>query len=909
MGSRVSCVSETLLIIDGHSMAFRAFYALPAENFTTSTGQCTNAVYGFTTMLIRLLETERPTHVAAAFDVSRHSFRTDEYPEYKGTRDATPEEFIGQVELIRQVLDAMGIVSLTKDGYEADDILATLAHRGARAGQRVLVVSGDRDSFQTVTDSVTVLYPGTGPGDLRRMTPEAVEAKYGVVPSRYPEVAALVGEASDNLPGVPGVGPKTAAQWIAAFDGLDNLLSRADEVRGKRGEALRAHIDDVRRNRRLNRLVTDLDVGVGIDDLRRRPTDVAAVDALFDALEFSSLRSRVRGAAQIGLEEDEAGASAGPAVSSDEVDLVVADSDTDLAAWASDGFEALWIDGVGRAGRARIDLLALGAAGRALVVDPSLLTPEQESALAGLLAETAVTVHDSKGCAHALAAHGWGAPTIGFDVQLGAYLARPDQRSYEIADLVRRYLGEDLDAPRTDGDSDALFDLDAPETGPTPTQLRAGRIATLLMPVRAAVESELAASEELELLLAVEQPVARTLARMEGIGIAVDSAVLDALSDELGADVEAARDAAYAALGHEVNLSSPKQLQHVLFEELGLPTTKRTKTGYTTNAEALEGLWIATSARGGAGHEFLGHLLAHRDRIKLKQMVETLRGAVMDDGRIRTTFSQVAAATGRLASSDPNLQNIPARSPDGMRIREAFVAGPGFEALMSVDYSQIEMRIMAHLSRDAGLIEAFDTGEDLHRTMAAMVFDTPLDAVTGEQRSRIKATSYGLAYGLSAFGLSRQLSIPVPEASALRDRYFERFGGVRDYLESLVEGARRDGYTQTMLGRRRYLPDLRSDNRQRREMAERAALNAPIQGSAADIIKIAMVDVVEALDAAGLSSRVLVQIHDELLVEVAPGEREEVERIVRAKMASPIPLDVPLDVAVGVGRSWKDAAH
>ncbi len=905
-------MSETLLIIDGHSMAFRAFYALPADNFVTSTGQHTNAVYGFTTMLIRLLENEQPSHIAVAFDVSRHSFRTDEYPEYKGTRAETPEEFKGQIGLIRQVLEAMGIVSLTKDGYEADDILATLAHRGDLSGRRVLVVSGDRDSFQTVNESVTVLYPGTGPGDLRQMTPQAVEDKYGVPPHRYPEIAAIVGETSDNLPGVPGVGPKTAAQWINKFDGLDNLLDRAHEIGGKRGEALRDNIDNVKRNRRLNHLLTDLDVGVEIDDLKRGSTDMTAIESLFDTLEFNNLRSRVRGAAGIGVDEAPQAGFHDPA-DDHEADkpLVLVDETTDISQWSDDqGRLSLWGDGQMQAARGQVRVLAIAGARSVLVVDPAELTPTQDAHVAQLLAKDAdSTVHDAKGLRHALASQGWKLADPGFDVQLAAYLAHPDQRSYAVEDLLRRYLGIDVEAAQSQS-SDVLFDItDAPQEGPSQAQRNAAHIAGLLLTLRERIGQELEESDGVELLTDLEQPVSRVLAGMEEIGIAVDSDVLDDLSAELGADVDAARQAAYEVLGVEVNLSSPKQLQKVLFEDLGLPKTKRTKTGYTTNAEALQDLWVKTVHQGGPGHEFLEYLLSHRDRIKLKQMVDSLRATIQPDGRIHTTFSQVAAATGRLASSEPNLQNIPARSEDGMRIREGFVAGSGFDSLMSVDYSQIEMRLMAHLSGDGGLIEAFNTGEDLHRTMAAMVFDTAVDEVTSEQRSRIKATSYGLAYGLSSYGLSAQLKIPVPEAAALRDRYFERFGGVRNYLDSLVEKARRDGYTQTMLGRRRYLPDLRSDNRQRREMAERAALNAPIQGSAADIMKIAMVDVVDALAAAGLASRVLVQIHDELLIELAPGERDKVEQIVRVKMAEPVQLDVPLDVAVGVGRSWKDAAH
>ena len=901
-------MSDTVLIIDGHSMAFRAFYALPPDNFVTATGQHTNAVYGFVSMLTRLLETEKPTHIAVAFDVSRHSFRTEEYPEYKGTRDATPEEFKGQVELIREVLDAMGIVSLSREGFEADDILATLAYRAGNDGATVLVVSGDRDSFQTVTDNVTVLYPGTGPGDLRRMTPQAVEEKYGVPPHRYPEIAAIVGETSDNLPGVPGVGPKTAAQWINKYDGLDNLLARADEIGGKRGAALREHMDDVVRNRRLNRLLTDMDLEVSPSDLARRPTDVAAIDRLFDSLEFGRLRQKVREVAGIGMGE-------GPvdevpeAVAEVEISVSLVDASCDIAQWArAHSPLAVLVEGDMRPTRGEVTRLVLASDNEALVIDPVELSPTQEEALAEVLATaSSLTVHDAKGARHALASRGWALGGVEFDTMLAAYLAHPDQRSHKLEDVLSRVLGVVIE--EEEGDSEALFDLGDMGAGPSAAQVRAGKLAAHLHPLASTLRSRLDESSEAALLTDMEMPLSVLLGEMEDIGIAADTSVLDGLSDELGKAVDAAREGAWAAAGREVNLSSPKQLQELLFDHFGLPKTKKTKTGYTTNAEALADLHAKTADEGGAGHDFLGFLLTHRDRIKLKQMVDSLSATVASDGRIHTTFSQVAAATGRLASSDPNLQNIPARSADGMRIRGAFVAGEGFESLMSADYSQIEMRFMAHLSGDEALIEAFNSGEDLHRTMASMVFGTPVAEVSGEERSRIKATSYGLAYGLSSYGLAAQLGIPVPEAAALRDRYFERFGKVRDYLEGLVAQARADGYTQTMFGRRRYLPDLRSSNRQRREMAERAALNAPIQGSAADIVKIAMMNVVDALSEAGLKSRLLVQIHDELLLEVAPGEATALEAIVRDKMATPVELSVPLDVAVGIGRSWQLAAH
>ena len=897
----VSSMKETLLVIDGHSMAFRAFYALPVENFVTAQGQHTNAVFGFASMLIKILEKYQPSHIAVAFDVSRHSFRTDEYPEYKGTRDATPVEFKGQIELIRDLLAAMGIRSLSREGFEADDFLATLAHRGTQADMRVFVVSGDRDSFQTVTDTVTVLYPGLTPGDLREMTPERIEDKYGVPPYRYPEIAALVGEASDNLPGVPGVGPKTAAQWINRFDGLDNLLEHADQVTGKRGEALREHVEDVRRNRRLNHLLTDMDLECELDDLRRDVTDRQALSALCDALEFRSLRSKILAVASIGLgkaEQNEEQSVSQSEVAAHEISVTVANDQTKFSQWRQDhpGNLSLFVDGVLKVNGAEVNTLTFATADEALVIDPTLLTAQQDAELTSLISEDGLIVYDFKGSIHALRARGWELGDPYCDLLLAAYLVNSEHRGYRLSQLFSRYLGIDEEEKKSET---TLFDMGITEERAHELGVAAGR----MHPLAAILMSKLEESEQTRLLEQLELPIARLLAKMEHFGIGVDEEFLRSLSHELASDVESAQRSAWEVLGHEVNLSSPKQLQTVLFDELNLPKTKKTKTGYTTNAEALTDLFERT------GNEFLRHLLVHRDRIKLNQMVDGLNACIGDDQRIHTTFSQTAAATGRLASSDPNLQNIPARSADGLRIRAGFVAKRPYVDLMSADYSQIEMRIMAHLSEDQGLIEAFNSGEDLHRTMAAMVFGVDPADVTPEERSRIKATSYGLAYGLSAYGLSAQLQIPVHEASALRDRYFERFGGVRDYLESLVDEARKDGWTQTICGRRRYLPDLHSSNRTRRDMAERAALNAPIQGSAADIVKMAMLDVQNRLDHSELLSRMLVQIHDELLFEVAPGEEEQLRQLVHDGMEGVMKLRVPLEVAVGVGQTWKDAAH
>ena len=906
-----------LLLIDGHSMAFRAYYALPVDSFTTSTGQATNAVHGFLSMLLSLLEQERPTHLAVAFDLPGGTFRTRQYPGYKATRDETPRPFIGQIELIEDILAAMGVRAVTAPDYEADDVLATLASRARAEGLEVLVCSGDRDSFQLITENCTVLYPVRGVSALRRMTPAQVRERYGVGPERYPHLAALVGETSDNLPGVPGVGPKTAAKWLNLYDGLDGVIAHAGQIRGRAGASLREHLDDVVRNRRLNRLVTDVDLG--IDPLRDLRPGGAGREELARIMEALELRSLHRRAQRVLTFRDAAGSGAG---SGDPVrERLAALEIAVLGRQVEPGGVGAWLDrhagggplgldvvGVLAPERGDAQLLALSDGARALALDLALVDPDDERALAALLgdADRPKIVADAKGAWHALHARGLGLDGVVADPSLAGYLCRPEQRGYDVAALARRWLDLDLEAldGGDEGGAQGAFDLEAlTDDAPPRALLACARRAAVLLPLYDVLRAQMVERGAEVLFTDLEMPVAALLAQMEDAGIAVDDAVLAERETELDARVTRAAQDAWAAAGHELNLSSPKQLQTVLFDELGMPRTRRTKTGYTTDAEALAGLYAKTS------HPFLAGLLEHRDAIKLRQTVEGLRRAIGADGRIHTTFQQTIAATGRLSSTDPNLQNIPARTEEGRRIREAFVVGRGYECLLTADYSQIEMRIMAHLSGDEALIEAFRSGEDLHRYVAALVHDIDVGAVTDAQRSRIKAMSYGLAYGLSAFGLARRLGIDSAEAIALRQAYFDRFGKVRDYLEGVVERARVDGWTETILGRRRYLPDLTSDNRRLREMAERAALNAPIQGSAADIIKKAMIDVADALAGAGASSRVLLQIHDELLLEVAPGDADEVERIVRDKMGRAVELSVPLEVSVGRGTTWREAAH
>lgn len=885
-----------LLLLDGHSLAYRAFFALPAENFSTSTGQHTNGVYGFVAMLINVLRDEAPTHVAVAFDVSRATFRSEEYAEYKAGRSATPDAFSGQVPLLKEVLDALNITHVELEGFEADDIIATLATQGREAGMEVLICSGDRDTLQLVDEHTTVLYPRKGVSDLVRMTPAAVADKYGVGPERYSDLAALVGEASDNLPGVPGVGPKTAAKWINAHGDLQGIVASVDQITGKAGQSLRDHLDQVLRNRRLNALLRDVDLPVGVDDVARREWDREQVHTLFDSLEFRVLRDRLFATFDTAESEVTGGV---------EVDGSVLGAG-EVRPWLEQHVtDRLGLDVVGEWGRGRGEVSGLGLAtvdGTAAYVDVSGLDGDDEQALRAWLAdaERPKVLHDAKGPMLALAASGLPLDGLAVDTAIAAYLVRPDQRSYDLADLAVRHLGRDLSAGDDEGDQ-GMLDFSADDSEAGRASMTRAAAAVELAPV---LEEQVEETGGSHLMRDVELPVVGVLAMMETAGIAVDADALTGLESDFADKVATAQADAWAAIGDEqINLGSPKQLQTVLFDTLGLPKTRKTKTGYTTDADALADLYAKTE------HPFLEALLRHRDATRLRVTVEGLIKSVADDGRIHTTYQQTIAATGRLSSTDPNLQNIPIRTEEGRRIREVFVVGPGYESLMSADYSQIEMRVMAHLSGDEGLIEAFRTGEDLHRFVGARVFGVQPEGVTAEMRSKVKAMSYGLAYGLSAFGLSKQLGISTGEATDLMDEYFVRFGGVRDYLEEVVDRARATGYTETMLGRRRYLPDLTSDNRQRRQMAERMALNAPIQGSAADIMKVAMLRVDRALAESDLRSRVLLQVHDELVLEIAAGEAEPVEQLVREQMGDAVDMDVPLDVSVGLGRSWHDAAH
>jgi len=882
-------VTETkLLLLDGHSLAYRAFYALPVENFMTSTGQPTNAVYGFTSMLINVMQAEQPTHVIVAFDVSRKTFRSEMFSEYKAQRESSPQEFKGQVELAKELLQALDIPIVAVEGFEADDLIATLAHQAETQGVDVAIVTGDRDAFQLVSDHVTVLYPKKGVSELARMTPDAVLERYGVQPDQYADYAALRGDASDNLPGVPGVGEKTAAKWIAQFGTLSELIDHADDVSGKVGAALREHLPQVILNRSLTQLRSDAPVNVVWPECAWTGGDDARLQGVLDALQFHALRGRLAAIRPSAEPLANASSEVGEhtwreAGSAELVDMLGTDT------WC------IAVEGQVSRGRGQITTLGFTRDG----MDVLTLTVEMGQ-FPKRLAEwfgdpsTNKVMHGAKSTALALLTEAEGLAGVAFDTALAAYLVQPGQRSYELADVAERVCGIQLAAPQKDQQLMMGEDLSHDAVA-----AQAAAIHALWRSLAAKIDE----ANTRQLLHDIEIPTSLALAEMEFLGISLDLPGLSLLSAELAADMRAAEESAHDLVGHQFNLGSPKQLQQVLFEERGLPKTKKIKTGYTTDAEALQSLFAATA------DPLLEQLLTFRDRMKLRQTVDGLLPLADADGRVHTTFHQTAAATGRLSSSDPNLQNIPVRTATGRRIRNCFIAGPGAEGLMTADYSQIEMRIMAHLSKDDGLIEAFISGEDLHTTVGASVFHVDPADVTPDMRRQVKAMSYGLAYGLSAFGLSQQLDIGVDDARRLMDEYFSRFGGVRDYLQRTVDEARRTGYTETLMGRRRYLPDLTSDNRQRRDMAERMALNAPIQGTAADIVKVAMLRVHRGLRDEGLSSALLLQVHDELVLQISPGERDDVARVVSTSMESAADLHVPLDVNIGFGKTWDEAAH
>lgn len=945
--------NETLLVVDGHSLAFRAFFALPVDNFSTSSGQVTNAVWGFATMLAQVIDAEKPDHLGVAFDVKGGTFRNEMLPQYKGTREAAPEELLTQLPLIQRMLTALGVTYIEKPGFEGDDVIATLATMGDKAGYHTLVLSGDRDAFQLVDDNVTVLYPGHHFKDLKHMTPQSIIDKYKVTPAQYPDLAALRGETADNIPGVPGVGDGFAAKWINQFGSLDGICEHADEIGGKKGESLRANIDQVKLNRKVNALVRDVDLGVDIEDLTFGTVDVAQIDALFKELEFGPrTKSRVLKTFNTGAKASNT-SGAGESTNNEQNEQ---DSSLDLnlpeptSITAPEQFDE-WVkahrvevkvpgeiadfmvsdygdgsqrhaicgDAVGHAwtvaawgderpGRATAQAIAVATATSAAIV-PLPITDTLRAQFARFLKSehSRTIVHGYKELLHLLGAVDLDMDLPMFDTKLAGYLAQPDFHADSLKQAAEHFL--DIHFTETEQPSQGTLDFDDDQVEEDPNELRLRDLA-IIRSLAVTLGPIIDEREQCWLMRAIELPVSRVLHGMEHTGAKVDSVRLVSMHDQFAAEARQAQEMAWEYAGTEINLQSPKQLQKVLFEDMGLKPTKRTKSGsYTTNAAALQDLYVK-SVDNERANGFLGALLRHREINKLKQIVQTLIDATnTSDERIHTTFEQTVAATGRLSSVDPNLQNIPNRNAAGREIRGVFVPGEGYEALMSCDYSQVELRIMADLSDDEALIEAFRSGADFHKYVASMVYKLPVDQITGDQRSHVKAMSYGLAYGLSTYGLAQQLKIAPREAEALKNRYFDTFGKVHDYLESLVANAREKGYTETIFGRRRYFPALHSTNRVAREAAERAALNAPIQGSAADIMKIAMIRAEQTLAEAHVKSRIILQIHDELVVEIAPGEGDQVTELVRNAMEHAVDLAVPLDVSCGIGSDWQLAAH
>lgn len=945
--------NETLLVVDGHSLAFRAFFALPVDNFSTSSGQATNAVWGFATMLAQVIDAEKPDHLGVAFDVKGGTFRNEMLPQYKGTREAAPEELLTQLPLIQRMLTALGVTYIEKPGFEGDDVIATLATMGDKAGYHTLVLSGDRDAFQLVDDNVTVLYPGHHFKDLKHMTPQSIIDKYKVTPAQYPDLAALRGETADNIPGVPGVGDGFAAKWINQFGSLDGICEHADEIGGKKGESLRANIDQVKLNRKVNALVRDVDLGVDIEDLTFGTVDVAQIDALFKELEFGPrTKSRVLKTFNTGAKASNT-SGAGESTNNEQnkqdssLDLNLPEPTSITAPeqfdeWVKahrvevkvpgeiadftvsdygDGSQrhAICGDAVGHAwtvaawgderpGRATAQAIAVATATSAAIV-PLPITDTLRAQLARFLKSehSRTIVHGYKELLHLLGAVDLDMDLPMFDTKLAGYLAQPDFHADSLKQAAEHFL--DIHFTETEQPSQGTLDFDDDQVEEDPNEHRLRDLA-IIRSLAVTLGPIIDEREQCWLMRAIELPVSRVLHGMEHTGAKVDSVRLVSMRDQFAAEARQAQEMAWEYAGTEINLQSPKQLQKVLFEDMGLKPTKRTKSGsYTTNAAALQDLYVK-SVDNERANGFLGALLRHREINKLKQIVQTLIDATnTSDERIHTTFEQTVAATGRLSSVDPNLQNIPNRNAAGREIRGVFVPGEGYEALMSCDYSQVELRIMADLSDDEALIEAFRSGADFHKYVASMVYKLPVDQITGDQRSHVKAMSYGLAYGLSTYGLAQQLKIAPREAEALKNRYFDTFGKVHDYLESLVANAREKGYTETIFGRRRYFPALHSTNRVAREAAERAALNAPIQGSAADIMKIAMIRAEQTLAEAHVKSRIILQIHDELVVEIAPGEGDQVTELVRNAMEHAVDLAVPLDVSCGIGSDWQLAAH
>ena len=825
--------SDTFLIVDGHSLLFRAFYALDESKFSSG-GQPTNAVYGFFSMLCEVVDKYRPYFLAVAFDTSGGTFRNDLLARYKAQRPKTPESFAKQLEIVKKALDLLDVKWFTKKGFEGDDIVASLSRSGEEEGCRVLIVSGDKDVFQLIDEKVSVIFPGHHFKDFSLKTPEAILESYSIPPSLYPDLAALRGEGADNIPGVKGVGDKIAAKWLLEFGSLEKLLEGAGSIKGVKGEELRKDEGQVRLNRRVNQLVCDLSFPVPISDMH--PGGLSeGFEPFMKSLSFSEKTIRkIEGS--FGYQPSQGSDLFSPAPSTQK------DGNAYFAQPSSSGFVLHTLSG-GQAGEWENEVPQILGAGEWMALDY-----KEAMEQAGPL------------------------PMPAFDLSLASYLSDPDHPKKAMAPALEKEGEERLSC------------------------------ALRLAP---ALESELEKRGEKELLHGLEMPVAKILYDMERRGVLVDRGALEEMKEFFDSQCSLSSSQAMEALGfgyREVNLNSPKQVANVLYGEFKIKGKSQ-----STSAESLEKIAALVDPEG-REEKFIQALLKFREEGKLSEIVSSLLKAVSSDGRIYSTFDQKSTGTGRIASQDPNLQTIPNRTEEGRQIRSAFVAPKGWK-LLSCDYSQIELRIMADLSGDEKLIEAFKAGGDFHKYIAHLVYGVPQEKVTADERTSVKQVSYGLAYGLSAFGLASRLHIPQVEAKRLEEKYFSIFGSVKRYLDFQTQEAARKGYSETILGRRRYFPDLLSPSPQARRAAERAARNAPIQGSAADIMKLAMIRADKSLQERGLKSRIVLQIHDELLVEVAPGEEEEAGDSIRLAMEGAKELKVPLTVSMGWGENWQQAAH
>jgi DNA polymerase-1 len=877
-----------LLLLDGHSLAYRAFFALPAD-LATKAGTVTNAVYGFTSMLTKVLTDEKPDYIAVAFDApggSTYRYALD--ADYKAGRQQTPDLFASQLPLIHEVLEALQITQLEVQGVEADDVIATLATRAAGEGHDVVVVTGDRDTFQLVRDPhVKVLYNRRGVSDYALYDEEGIAERYlGVTPRQYTDYAALRGDTSDNLPGVPGIGEKTAAKLITTYETLEGVFEHLDELPPRQRTNLAEYRDRVFKNREMSRLAIDVDCGVEIEELRQGNFDAEHVRVLFNQLEFRTLLPRLFDA--IG-EVAEA-----PEAESLDVEVIVA---RDVAAAEAAllraaeqprvAIEPRW---AGTAARTPLAGIAVASVDAVTYIDGDLLRDAgPRKALGALIGGEfpPLIVHRSKELIHGL-----GEPLIALqhDTAVMAYLLDPGEGKYALEDLALRYLAVELTSPdQVEGTLDLDGDAGASETG---------RRAAVVLRLVETLEDALRARELVELYQRVELPLIPVLAAMESAGVRIDVDFLSELGKELGDQCRQAEREIHSLAGEQFNVNSTPQLRHVLFEKLGLTPVKRTKTGPSTDADSLQKMAEA--------HPIVEALLRYREAEKLRSTyADALPPLVGDDGRIHATFNQLATTTGRISSESPNLQNIPVRTSEGRELRRAFIADEG-HVLLTADYSQIELRVLAHLADDPGLIEAFERGSDIHTTTAARVFDVAEAKVDAFQRRFAKVVNYGLAYGMEAYGLGSRLDIPTDQAREILDAYFAAFPNVAGYMKETVREAKARGYTTTIFGRRRQLPELSSDNFRIRQMGERMAQNAPVQGSAADIFKLAMIDLERALRSGRFNSRMILTVHDELVLEVPEQERQDVEPVVRSVMEYVTELRVPLVVDIAYGATWAD---